>query len=239
MAAVSTALPLPAAADAARGNARRTALAMSALALAAWIAVTWLVGLAPGAALPGRHRLRRGPCRRVVRIHHRLAGLDPRARSDGLPRAVPRDRAGDGGVDSADRDAPGTQRSRGAGVGKRCHRCLRVRTGDADRRRLRLRHAVQGGAGQRVRADGAARLHLRQLLRRGAPGSLARPGGLAADRAAGPRGSSRRDCACNWRSSRRWEPGCGDGAAARRRAGADGPSTWARCCSRCSPCSTW
>jgi hypothetical protein len=48
MAAVSTALPLPAAADAARGNARRTVLVMSALALAAWIAVTWLVGLRQG-----------------------------------------------------------------------------------------------------------------------------------------------------------------------------------------------
>jgi uncharacterized membrane protein YedE/YeeE len=48
MTAVSTALPLNAASDAARGSARRTAGALSALALIAWIAVTWLVGLRQG-----------------------------------------------------------------------------------------------------------------------------------------------------------------------------------------------
>ncbi len=48
MAAVSTALPLHSAAASARGSARRIALGLSALALVAWIAVTWLVGLRQG-----------------------------------------------------------------------------------------------------------------------------------------------------------------------------------------------
>src|SRR5512134_773775 len=48
MAAVSTTLPLHASAETSRGSARRTAGALSALALIAWIAVTWLVGLRQG-----------------------------------------------------------------------------------------------------------------------------------------------------------------------------------------------
>jgi uncharacterized membrane protein YedE/YeeE len=48
MAAVSTALPLHSAAASSRGSARRIALGLSALALVALIAVTWLVGLRQG-----------------------------------------------------------------------------------------------------------------------------------------------------------------------------------------------
>ena len=49
MAAVSTAVSLPGSAPAATTRSRRTVLLLSALALLAWAAVTWLVGLRQGA----------------------------------------------------------------------------------------------------------------------------------------------------------------------------------------------
>ena len=182
--------------------------------------------VAAGVPLRDRHRARRGAGRRVVRFHDRLARVDPPPRPDRLPRAVPGDRTGNGGVDPAHCDARGVVRCDRAVVGQPADRRLRVRRGDAGRRRLRLGHAVQGGPRQRLLARRAAGVRVRQLPRRDAPRGLARARQPAAGVAARQRSGCCRRCCCSSRSSARWPCISGRSAArASTRAGGAARST--------------
>ena len=118
---------------------------------------------APGFSLSCRHRLRRRSRGRFFRFYQRLEGLDSRARSDRISGAVSGDRSGDAGIDSADRVSSRADGCYRATIGEPGDRRVCIRRRNADCRRLRIGHVVQGGARQRMVARGLARLYCRQF----------------------------------------------------------------------------